>query len=151
MHRATFPILLLLLAARAAVAQVSVAGTRNLAFGFLTLGVTSDVPPTDPIKSGQWNFTAPVGQRVQVRLTVPNQLIGPSGATLPLTLKNNYAFLQGTWSGAVAEFFNPPGNVNFRFTGGTGAIMRLGGSTTPAANQRPGSYTNTAICTITIF
>ena len=30
-------------------------------------------------------------------------------------------------------------------------IVRLGGTTTPATNQRPGSYTNTALCTITIF
>jgi len=151
MHRATIPILLCLVAPRPAIAQVSVAGTRDLAFGFLTLGVNSDVPPTDPIKSGQWNLTAPLGQRVQVRLTVPNQLNGPAGATLPLTIKNNYAFLQGTWPGAVATAFNPPGNVNFRFTGGTGAILRLGGSVTPAANQRTGAYTNSAICTITVF
>jgi hypothetical protein len=151
MLRATLPFLLVLIAAQPAEAQVSVAGTRNLAFGFLTVGVTTDVTPTDPIKSGQWNFTAPVGQRIQVRLTVPNQLLGPSGATLPLIIKNNYAFLQGTWSGAVAEFFNPPGNVNFRFTGGPGAILRLGGSITPATNQRSGAYTNSAIVTITVF
>jgi len=151
MRRAPLPYLLFLIAAYPAEAQVSVAGTRNLAFGLLTLGVTSDVTPTDPIKSGQWTLTAPTDQRIQVRLTVPNQLLGPSGATLPLTIKNNYAFLQGTWSGAVAEFFNPPGNVNFKFTGGTSAILRLGGSITPAANQRPGAYTNSAIVTITVF
>jgi hypothetical protein len=151
MHRATIPILVCLVAARPAVAQVSVAGTRDLAFGFLTLGVNTDVPPTDPVKSGQWNLTAPVGQRIQIRLTVPPQLNGPAGAILPLTIKNNYAFLQGTWPGAVASFFNPPGNVNFRFTGGTGAIIRLGGSITPAANQRTGAYTNNAIVTITVF
>ena len=151
MLRATGPILLCLVAARPAVAQVSVAGTRDLAFGFLTLGVTSDVPPIDPIKSGQWSITAPLNQRIQVRLTVPANLVGPAGATLPLTVKNNYALLQGTWPGAVGTYFNPPGNVNFRFTGGTGAILRLGGSITPAANQRTGAYTNDAIVTITVF
>ena len=151
MHRATVLILLGVVAARPAAAQVSVVGIRNLAFGFLTLSVTADVLPTDAVKSGQWNLTAPVGQRIQIRLTVPNQLLGPSGASLPIAIKNNYAFVQGTWTGAVATFFNPPGNVNFRFTGGTGAIIRLGGSTTPAANQPPGAYSNSAVLTITVL
>ncbi|HKP28793.1 MAG TPA: hypothetical protein VJU15_05300 [Gemmatimonadales bacterium] len=151
MHRATLPILLCLIATRPAGAQVSVAGTRNLAFGFLPLGVAKSVQPTDPVQSGQWNLTAPVGQRIQIRLTVPNQLLGPSGASLPLSISNGDAFIQGTWTGAVAESFNPESTVNFRFTGGPGAIIRLGGSTTPAANQQPGPYTNTVVCTLTIF
>jgi hypothetical protein len=151
MHRATILVLLSLVAARPAASQVSVAGVRNLAFGFLTLGVTATVLPSDPIKSGQWTITAPLGQRIQIRLTVPNQLLGPSGATLPVSIKNGDAFVQGSWSGAVASAFNPSANVNFNFTGGTAAIVRLGGDTTPAANQRPGPYTNTAVCTITIF
>jgi hypothetical protein len=151
MHRAALPALLALFAARPAAAQVSVAGMRDLAFGFLTLGVTTTVLPTDPAKSGQWTLTAPVGQRIQIRLTVPNQLLGPSGATLPVLFRNGDAFVQGTWTGAVANSFNPSGNVNFRFTGGTQAIVRLGGATRPAANQRTGAYTNSAVCTIIVF
>ena len=152
MHRATIPATLLsLIAAPAAVAQVSVTGIRDLAFGFLTLGVSSTVLPGDPVKSGQWRITAPVGQRIQVRLTVPNQLLGPSSATLPVSIDNGDAFIQGTWTGSVPNSFNPGSNVNFTFTGGTQAIIRLGGQITPAANQRPGAYTNTAVCTITVF
>lgn len=132
-------------------AQVSVAGVRNLAFGFLSLGVPASIPPSDPVKSGQWNLTAPLGQRIQIRLTVPNQLLGPSGATLPVSIKNGDAFVQGTWSGATPDSFNPTGTVNFRFTGGTQAIIRLGGSTTPGSTQPTGAYSNTAICTIIIF
>lgn len=151
MHRLALPALLTLFAARPAAAQVSVAGMRDLAYGFLTLGVTTTVLPTDPAKSGQWTITAPIGQRIQIRLTVPNQLLGPSGATLPVLFSNGDAFVQGTWTGAVANSFNPSGNVNFRFTGGTQAIVRLGGATRPAANQRTGAYTNSAVCTITVF
>jgi len=152
MHRATIPATLLsLIAAPAAVAQVSVTGMRDLAFGFLTLGISSTVLPSDPVKSAQWRITAPVGQRIQIRLTVPNQLLGPSGATLPVSINNGDAFVQGTWTGSVPNSFNPGSNVNFNFTGGTQAIIRLGGQITPAANQRPGTYTNTAVCTITVF
>jgi hypothetical protein len=152
MHRATIPATLLsLIAAPTAVAQVSVTGIRDLAFGFLTLGVSSTVLPSDAVKSGQWRITAPVGQRIQIRLTVPNQLLGPSSATLPVSIKNGDAFVQGSWTGSVANSFNPSANVNFTFTGGTQAIVRLGGQITPAANQRPGAYTNAAVLTITVF
>jgi hypothetical protein len=153
MHRAPIipAVLLSLIAATTASAQVSVAGVRDLAFGFLTLGVSSTVLPGDPTKSGQWTITAPVGQRVQIRLTVPNQLLGPASATLPVSFKNGDAFVQGTWTGSAPNSFNPSGNVNFRFTNGTQAIVRLGGKITPAANQRTGAYSNTAICTITVF
>jgi hypothetical protein len=130
---------------------VSVAGVRDLAFGFLTLGVQTTVLPGDPVKSGQWTITGPVGQRIQIRLTVPNQLLGPSGATLPVSIRNGDAFVRGTWTGAVSNSFNPSANVNFQFTGGTQAIVRLGGKVTPAANQQPGPYSNTAVCTITVF
>jgi hypothetical protein len=103
MHRATIPTALLsLFAVSTANAQVSVAGVRSLAFGFLTLGVSNGVLPTDPVKSGQWTITAPVGLRIQIRLTVPNQLLGPSGATLPVSIKNGGALRQGTWTGVVA-------------------------------------------------
>jgi len=151
MHRATIPALFCLTTASPAAAQVSLAGVRDLAFGFLSLGVTTTVLPTDPIRSGQWTITAPVGQRVQIRLTLPNQLLGPSGASLPVSFRNGDAFIQGTWTGAVTNTFNPSATVNFNFTGGSQAIIRLGGQLTPAANQRTGSYTNTAVCTITVF
>lgn len=151
MRRAAAPALLFFFAAFPATAQVSIAGVRDVAFGFLTLGVQKDILPSDPLNSGQWTITAPVGQRVQIRLTLPNQLLGPSGATLPVYFKNEDAFVQGTWTGAITTVFNPGSTLNFRFTGGTQAIVRLGGSITPATNQRTGPYTNSAICTLTIF
>jgi hypothetical protein len=151
MRRAAVPALLVIFAASPAAAQVSIVAVRDLAFGFLTPGVTRIVLPSDPVMSGQWTITAPVGERIQIRLTIPNQLLGPSGATLPVSINNPDGFVQGTWTGAAALYFNPGSTVNFRFTGGTQAIVRLGGSATPPANQRTGSYTNSAICTIIVF
>ncbi len=132
-------------------AQISVAGNRDLTFGFVPLGVTTTVLPSDPVKSGQWTVTAATGNQVQIRLTVPNQLNGPSGATMPVNFRNGDAFVQGTWTGASPDFFNPSGTKVFRFTGGTQAIVRLGGRVTPAANQRTGAYANTVVCTITFL
>lgn len=146
------PLALLVFAAPSlAAAQISVAGVRDLVFGFVPLGVTTTVLPTDPIKSGQWTITAASGNQVQVRLTVPSQLNGPAGATLPANFRNGDAFIQGTWTGAAQNYFNPGGVVVFRFTGGTQAILRLGGRVTPAVNQRTGAYSNTAVLTINLL
>ena len=151
MHRATILALLFLFSAAPAAAQVSVAGNRSLAFGFLTRGLTTTVLPTDAVKSGQWNVGAPVGQLLLVHITLPNQLQGPSGATLPVTFDADDALIQGTWAGAAANYFNPAGLGLFRFTGGNQAVVRLGGRASPSTTQRAGAYTNTAVCVIIVL
>lgn len=108
------------------------------------------VAPTDPVKSGQWNITAPVGTRVQIRLTTPGQLLRSGGGSMPVNFQNNDVFVQGSWTGAPIESFNPNATKNFTFTGGRQALLRLGGRVTPAANQLTGPYANTVICTINI-
>lgn len=149
--RAALLLPLALAAPTLAAAQVSVSGVRQLAFGFVPLGVTTTVLPTDPVKSGQWTITATTGNQVQVRLQVPTQLSGPSGATMSVNFRNGDVFAQGTWTGASANYFNPNGTLVFRFTGGNQAIVRLGGRVTPAVGQATGSYTNTALLTLTVL
>lgn len=132
-------------------AQVSLVGARDLRFGFVAPGVPTIVAPIDPVKSGQWSLSAPVGTKVQIRLTTPTQLLrSGGGGSMPVNFQNNDAFVQGSWTGAVAETFNPNATKNFQLTGGTQAIVRLGGRVTPAGNQANGPYANTVICTIII-
>ena len=129
-------------------AQVSAAGVRDLSFGFVTAGVTTTVLPTDPSRSGEFRLTAPVGSQVQIRLTVPTRLDGPGGASMPTSFQNGDAFVQGTWTGALPNYFNPGSTAVFRFANGPQALIRLGGRVTPANNQRSGAYLNTVICTV---
>ena len=132
-------------------AQVSIVGARDLRFGFVAPGVPTMVAPGDPVKSGQWSLTAPVGTKLQIRLTTPTQLLrSGGGGSMPVDFLNGDVFVQGSWTGAVAERFNPNATKNFQFTGGTQAILRLGGRVTPAGNQASGPYANTLICTIII-
>jgi hypothetical protein len=132
-------------------AQVSIVGARDLQFGSLAPGVPTIVAPSDPVKSGQWSLTAPVGTKVQIRITAPTQLLrSGGGGTMPVNFLNGDVFVQGGWTGALAEFFNPNATKNFQFTGGTQAILRLGGRVTPAGNQATGPYANTVICTLII-
>ena len=132
-------------------AQVSIVGARDLQFGSLAPGVPTIVAPSDPVKSGQWSLTAPVGTKVQIRITTPTQLLrSGGGGTMPVTFLNGDVFVQGSWTGAPPELFNPNATKNFQFSGGAQAILRLGGRVTPAGNQATGPYANTVICTIII-
>lgn len=152
MNRAV-PLVLALLALSAVPArgQTFVSGIRGLAFGALPGGITTTILPTDPVRSGQWNMTSPVGSRVSFRLTLPSQLNGPAEATMPVDFQNGDAFILEVAAGARPDYFNPGGNVNHRFRGSTQAIIRLGGRATPAPNQRSGAYSATVILTISLI
>ncbi len=149
MNRTVAPVLVLLsFLAAPSQAQTTLSGVRNLAFGVVPVGVTTMVLPTDPIKSGQWTVNSQIGRRIFFRLTLPNVLNGPAGATLPVNFQNGDAFILELASGQAPDYFNPGGFVIHRFTRSGQAIIRLGGRATPAVNQRSGSYSNTAIMTI---
>lgn len=152
-HVRCFPLIALLAGAfpSPALTQISIAGARDLDFGFVPRGVVTVVGPADPVKSGQWTVTGPAGTRIQIRLTTPSQLLrSGGGGSMPADFLNGDVFVQGTWTGAPIESFNPNATKNFNFTGGTQAIIRLGGRVTPAGNQATGPYANTVICTINI-
>jgi hypothetical protein len=142
-------LLVLVGAGRPLVAQAGVTANRDLQFGAVTRGIPSAVPPSDPIKSGQWTITAPAGTKVQLRITEPNSLIGPGSATMPFTVGNNEAFVQAP--AGSPGFFNPSGHLNFTFSGTTTAIVRLGGRVSPGAAQASGPYANTVILEMRIL
>jgi hypothetical protein len=131
------------------IAQAGVTANRDLQFGAVTRGIPSAVPPSDPIKSGQWTITAPAGTKVQLRITEPTNLIGPGSATMPYTFGNSDAFVQ-TPAGSPG-FFNPSTHHNFTFSGTTTAIVRLGGRVSPGAAQASGPYANTVILEMRIL
>jgi hypothetical protein len=139
-----------LFAAPAAAAQVTVTPIRDLAFGAVIVGVPSTVAPNHPTRSGQFQITAPAGTRVQVRLTLPNQLNGPAGAQLPINFSNNDAMYVGTAPGSVPTTFNPKATRNLQFVGTPGYNVFVGGTVSPAANQRQGNYANTITITVNI-
>jgi len=140
-----------LAAAPSASAQISVSPIRDLAFGSVIVGVPSTVAPSHPTRSGQFQITAPTGSKVQVRLTLPGQLAGPSGAQLPINFSSNDAIAIGGWPGSTPDVFNPKATRNLQFTGGTIYNVFVGGTVSPAANQLPGSYAATITLTLTNF
>jgi hypothetical protein len=148
-----FPWLLLLatiFAAPSASAQVSVSPIRDLAFGPVIVGVPTTIGPSHPTRSGQFQIAAPLGTRVQIRFTLPNQLGGPAGAQMPIGFGNNDAISVGTASGSVPSTFNPKATRVFDTTSATTNVF-LGGTVTPAASQAQGSYTATITLTVTVL
>jgi len=143
---------MLLGAATPAVAQVSVAGIRNLAFGPVIVGIPSTVAPSDAIRSGQYRFTAPAGARVRIDFDLPSQLNGPGSARLPIKFGKTDAIVVGNAPGSVPTVLDPNPKANQKFDMGTNtaANIFLGGTVTPAGNQAPGSYVATVVLTVTI-
>jgi hypothetical protein len=150
MHFRLLVLLAALTAAPSAAAQVTVTPIRDLAFGPVIVGIPSTVGPSHPTRSGQFRLTAPVGTRIQMRFTLPNQLNGPAGAQLPITFTNSDGMYVGSWAGSTPTTFNPKATRNLQFTGGTTYNVFIGGRVTPAANQRQGNYAATITITVNI-
>ena len=141
----------LLTASRPATAQITVSPVRNLAFGPVIVGVPTYIPPSHPVRSGQFRVTAPLLSRVRFRFTLPNQLNGPAGATLPISFGNNDAIATGTAPSSVPVTFNPKAAAVFRIVTSTTIYVFSGGTVSPAGNQRQGNYTGTITFTVTVL
>ena len=132
-------------------AQVSITGIRDLTFGPVIVGIPSSVAPSHPTRSGQFRIAAPLGSKLQIRFTLPDELAGPAGAQLPISFGSNDAMAVGTAPGSTPMTYNPKATRNPQFQPSTGYDVFIGGTVTPAGNQRPGSYAATITLTITSF
>jgi hypothetical protein len=147
-----FPVLLLgILAAgsRPAAAQLQVTGIRNLAFGTVIAGIPSQVTPTDPSRSGQFEIILPANSTVRLNFTLPSVLNGPSAATMPISFGASDALIVGTDPGSVPTTINMKSNKKYTLTSSRNEIF-LGGTVSPAASQPAGNYSATITLTVTI-
>jgi hypothetical protein len=132
-------------------AQLTIQGDRNLAFGVVIQGVASSVVPSDPVKSGEFEFTSAIGKTIQIAFTLPTRLNGPAGATMPITFGATDAIAQGTAPTSKPVTFDPRSAKTFNLVTSARILVFLGGRVTPAAAQRTGSYSNTVTMTVTVF
>ena len=149
-------LLLLALAAlpassRPAVAQITVTPVRDLAFGPVIVGVPTYIGPSHPVRSGQFRLATVAPLRAHLRFTLPARLNGPGGATLPINFNNNDALYVGTAPNSIPESFNPKATKNIQVTANTTILVFIGGTVSPAGNQRHGNYAATITLTVTIL
>jgi hypothetical protein len=132
-------------------AQLTVSGLRNLAFGPVIQGVPSSVAPSDPIRSGQFEFIVPVGSRVRLRFTLPTRLNGPGAARLNISFNNTDAIALGQAPSSVPVTFNPNVAQTFNIVSSNRIWVFLGGRVTPTGTQATGNYTNSVTLTVTVL
>ncbi len=132
-------------------AQLTVTGLRNLAFGPVIKGVASSVGPSDPVKSGQFEFITPIGSTVRIQFTLPTRLNGPAGARLNISFSTTDAIALGQGPTSQPVTFNPNVAQTFNIVSSNRIWVFLGGRVAPTATQATGSYTNTVTLTITIL
>jgi hypothetical protein len=139
-------------------APLSGVGTRALQFGVIVPGTpTVTVLPNTP-SGGEFRITGVKNRKsLDISFTLPTQLTGPAGASIPLSFNGNYAGLcEIDTSGVceVASYFtwNPVTTPSFhdqptRYKPGRPRYvydeyqLYLGGAASPSATQRPGTYT----------
>lgn len=132
-------------------AQLSVTGLRNLAFGPVIRGIQSSVAPSDPVRSGQFEFVTPIGNSVRLQFTLPTRLNGPSGARLTISFSTTDAIALGQGPTSVPVTFNPNQTQTFNIVSSNRIWVFLGGRVSPTAAQATGNYTNTVTFTVTVL
>jgi hypothetical protein len=133
-------------------------GTRALQFGVIVPGTTTVTVLPRSSAGGEFRIAGVKTRKsVDISFTLPTQLTGPAGASIPLSFNGNYAGLcEIDTSGAcvLASYvtWNPVSTPTFRdnptrFQPGRKVYaydqyqVYLGGVATPAATQRQGTYT----------
>jgi len=139
-------------------APLSGTGTRALQFGVIVPGTTTVTVLPGSASGGEFRIAGVLNRKsVDISFTLPTQLAGPAGASIPLSFNGNYAGLCEidttgvciaasftTWNPVTTPTFHDqptrykPGRPRYTFDQ---YQLYLGGVASPAANQRQGTYT----------
>jgi hypothetical protein len=128
--------------------KIRVDGVRPLSFGQLLAGAPATVLRTDPANSGQFDLRAQNSDQVILTFSLPSSMSGPAGASLPLSFSGSDAGFSTAGSIGSQVAFDPRQSyVATMSKQGRGSVF-LGGTATPAFNQRPGAYSATITLTV---
>jgi hypothetical protein len=133
-------------------------GTRALQFGVIVPGTTTVTVLPRSSAGGEFRISGVKSRKsVDISFTLPTQLTGPSGASIPLSFNGNYAGLceidtSGSCELASYVTWNPVSTPTFRDTPTRYKPGRkvfaydayqvyLGGVASPSTTQRQGTYT----------
>lgn len=139
-------------------APLSGTGARALQFGVIVPGTTTVTVLPRSSSGGEFRISGLKNRKsIDISFTLPTRLNGPAGASIPLSFNGNFAALcEVDTSGAceVASVFtwNPVTTPTYRdqptrYKPGRKVFaydvyqLYLGGTASPAANQRQGTYT----------
>jgi len=126
---------------------LSAAGVQDLSFGAVFPGINSRVLRSDRVRSGRLMIRGSRRAEVAILLTLPRNLVSPSGARLRLRFRRT----DGGYSrrpGRRGRAFDPRNPLVTRLSRRGRLYLSLGGTVRPRANQAPGLYRATITLTV---
>lgn len=144
------PLLLLALAggAEAQGRPLRLQGLQPLNFGDVLAGVPLRVARTDPARSGQFDLRGAKDLDLMLQFTLPDAMTGPGGASLELRFDAGDAGYSPTESITAQQSFDPRSPFTVRLPTNGKARLFLGGTVSPAPDQRGGDYTAPVVLTV---
>lgn len=134
-------LVLCLVTAGAARAQVTAVPQQDLSFGTVVPGVPAPVFVNDVARRAEWLLTG--RGTVTVSFVLPTALQGPSGAMMPLLFADGDAGWQRTVGGGGARLEDPNTPFSINVPNRQTIELLLGGTAQPTATQAAGTYTGT--------
>lgn len=131
---------LLLFWAVPAGAQVTAAGSQNLAFGVLVPGAPGAVSVTDGVRRGEWVLTG--RGNATIALVLPAALVAASGASIPLVFGTADAAWQRS-TGGLLQTVDPATPFSVNVPNRQAIRIFLGGTAQPSVDQSAGVYSAT--------
>ena len=129
------------------VAPLTATGVNNLDFGTVNAG-TVKTPTSMASDAGRFNITGQASTPVTVSFTLPTQLTGFGGQTIPIVFNNTDGL---HWTAYPTTFVAFDPNAPFLTSLGAGGTLVIGiaGSVAPPAATITGNYTGTVTLTVT--
>ena len=115
-------------------------GVQELRFGTLLAGVPTTVLPTDPLDAGQMEVRGRRFSEVLISLLLPGDLVGPGGATVPLTFGPGSGGYSPSSTIGSQLAFDPTVPTVFTLPGNGRSTIYLGGTAHPPPQPPPGTY-----------
>jgi hypothetical protein len=121
---------------------------RNLVFGTITSGTTTNIDKTSA-NGAQWTFSGTFLLGGTFQLTLPTTLTGP-GTDIPITFRSFDGLHTTTSNPVPGTTFDPHTTQTVPVSAlGTTMYVWLGASLSPPLNQTPGNYSGTVVLTVT--
>ena len=126
-------------------AAISVASTHALSFGTVTQNTAKTISATD-VNAGQLVFSGAPSSPASVTFTsIPSELVGPGGASLPIDTFSGYFNTSNSASGGTS-FIPSPVAQAAGVSSPTGQLYIFFGATVhPALEQPTGAYRATLV------
>jgi hypothetical protein len=131
---------------------ITVSAVNDLQFGNIYPGVDKAIAYTDASNAGMFSVAGDGGAQVSVSFTLPTDLNGPSGSTLPIASWDGYHNTTNSATTGGSNFTPSATAITTNLSGATGSsgslYIFLGATVSPTATQTQGSYTNTVQMTV---